>query len=316
MKGFFLNFANNYLKRYGYEISKKSCHDLSFDSDSWLSGFRRRDLDSMAVEQRRPEFFELSSLHSRNVRSYLESNGIVVFTDTDFADVSITNVSSEIKSFIERIDQSTKADSVPTEDFLVNFGGKLKGYAELANANKTIVDIRGGFRSWDSGMIDIFNPHYLLPEFKKLLHFIENLKIENLLASLHSGKWKIQNTNIYVNRGVQNTRGMHVDNYGFNSYKVFVYLTDVSNLGDGPYCYSLGSNKKDGLFEYFNRELSLSLTGVSTDVFLFNPNSRAVPVFGTAGSIVISNQSGAHQGYPQAKNGYRIVAVFHYSKES
>ena len=107
----------------------------------------------------------------------------------------------------------------------------------------------------------------------------------------------------------------HVDDYSNASYKVFVLLTRISALGDGPYCYVPGSHKWSRALLDANRALVARLPpsfADHNDVFLVA--GKPVVCMGEPGDVVISNQSGAHRGFPQSESGLRALAVYHYTR--
>ena len=117
-----------------------------------------------------------------------------------------------------------------------------------------------------------------------------------------------QNLNIYFNYAIKETRGFHVDSYK-NEVKAFIYLSDVRDLGDGPYTYVKGSHAA-GIFRRMNMALSSDLPNATE--FPIVPFDEIIPVVATKGALVISDQSGAHRGFPQLENRERVIAVMKY----
>lgn len=181
-----------------------------------------------------------------------------------------------------------------------------RGYHELAGEDHATVHVRGGV---DRGMLDIFNFDLLDEEIGgALLRRLSEQCLLNSIPKAKNGFWSPSNLNVYVNRSVGHTRMFHVDSYGNNQFKAFVYLTDVLTVDDGPYAYVLGSHTP-GLY----RDLNLALSAVKqifepTDAPLVNP-SKILPVVASAGSLILSNQSGFHRGYPQGDGNHRALAV-------
>lgn len=180
---------------------------------------------------------------------------------------------------------------------MINADQPKKTYGQLASFNEAIRYVRGGF---DHGMIDIFNID-LYPEFPSNISSLNDISRycgfnDNLV---------LDNVNAYINRGVVNTRGFHVDTFG-EKYKAFVYLTDVLELADGPYCYSLGSHVPNNSTS-INRKLGL-MSGNAYNHPL-PVGESIVPLFGRAGTLIVSNQAGIHRGIPQSRDGERVVLV-------
>lgn len=161
--------------------------------------------------------------------------------------------------------------------------------------NQTVANIRSGE---DEGMIDVFNVEKTFQEFQKYKEQVLEAGVLDLVEELAGVRMTVKNINVYINRGVTRTRGLHVDSYGVNQFKFFTYLTDVDSLENGPYCYGLATHKLQGLREV-NLFLNKALGRTSTDLTLV-PRDSVFPILGKAGSSILSNQSGAHGGFPQA----------------
>ncbi|MBR7887584.1 hypothetical protein J9B83_01430 [Marinomonas sp. A79] len=179
---------------------------------------------------------------------------------------------------------------------------KVKGYNALSMNPKTIFDFRGGD---DAGMVDIFNVDRLFQsdiERKAINEIVKNKFLTDFLKSLPK-PLKVQNINSYVNSGVTSTRGFHVDTYD-RQIKIFIYLTDVLDFCNGPYTYVRGTHI-DTPYRRLNRYLSQSLkTKTETPII---PYQDIYPILAPKGSLVVSDQSGFHRGFPQEVNGFRRI---------
>ena len=181
-------------------------------------------------------------------------------------------------------------------------------YATMRDRKGALAVVRSGA---DAGMIDIFHAdRYLASRGEDLIHSIESAGVGRAVESVLPDGFKLKNVNAYLNWGVTRTRGFHVDSYGGNQLKAFVYLTDVLSLQDGPYCYVIGSHS-DGRFPLVNIGLAKFLGRKRTDVSALDP-SNAVPFLGESGTLIVSNQSGAHRGYPQTKDGRRVLLALNF----
>ena len=192
----------------------------------------------------------------------------------------------------------------------------LKGYNTFVDADRAVINHRikraDGRSGSDAGMIDIFHPERLSDEIKDLVAtslqepIIRRLVMTSCLTPLH-----VKCRNLYINRGVQDTRGYHCDGRS-QKFKSFVFLTDVQELSDGPYCYvpvthrdrrswkrSSQFNEANGL----NRHEYSQLQGLD-----------ALPLLAKAGDMVISSQRGAHRGHPQQPQAKRAVLVNMYQR--
>ncbi len=155
----------------------------------------------------------------------------------------------------------------------------------------------------DEGMLDIKHIDRTIPDF------LEKIKVVKILETVEKElglKLSVKNINCYWNVGVQNTRGLHADNHTKDQYKAFIYLTDVLDDLDGPYCYVQNSYKvsltryKCVIFNYFN---SRPLTDYSTQDF----EVKMIKAKASKGTLIISNQNGAHRGWPQGENNKRAL---------
>lgn len=199
-------------------------------------------------------------------------------------------------------------------DCLASTGGL--SLEQLISCEQTVVDVRGRTLEWDTGMLDVFNPsRSLLPELRELDAHVERLDVPGLLSTIHDGMiFRLSHTNVYVNWGVTDTRRFHVDDYEQRQYKLFVLFTDVPDLTYGPYCYVLRSHSAGVGFASANMGLARivgSPDAYSTDVFLAECGD-AVAAVGPAGTVLLSNQSGAHRGFPQAPDRLRVVGVYNF----
>ena len=178
---------------------------------------------------------------------------------------------------------------------------KLSGYQELSSYKKTVVQVREG---QDQGMIDIFNVDIAFPEVNILRKAYEDSGLKEILSSpdLSVG---FKNLNFYLNNNVTSTRGFHADSYA-PQLKAFVYLTDCLSLDDGPYTYVKGS-QKDNPYRRLNKEMCINLPN-KTEAPLLNRDD-ILPVLASRGSLVISDQSGFHRGFPQEEGHERVISV-------
>lgn len=196
-------------------------------------------------------------------------------------------------------------EGVQPSDFDLEESGK-SDYYSMAESRRTIVNLRRGN---DAGMVDIFNfDRVAHEEGDAIRKALGSEKILRLLSTANSGEWQAANLNAYVNQDVTHTRMFHVDSYGVGQVKAFLYMTDVTDLADGPYCYVAGSHQA-GPYRDINLALS-SASGVfsSTDTPIVD-SAKILPILAPAGSLVVSNQSGSHRGVPQEPGHSRAIAV-------
>ena len=187
----------------------------------------------------------------------------------------------------------------------------LKGYNHFRDADRPVINYRvarpDGRSGSDAGMIDIFHPERLSEAFERTItaSLHEDL-IRRLLWISSLQRLVVKCRNVYLNHGVRDTRGYHCDGRSLK-FKSFVYLSDVKDLDDGPYCFVPGSQRRRRLWwrsARYNRRSNLG-------PFEFSQlqGEQAIPLFANAGDMVLSCQRGAHCGHPQAPSARRAVLV-------
>ena len=286
----------------GNELDQIELADIREINDgylAYLSGITVEEIEARSRSVTGPT--DWSANNWSEARDILLNHGIVVFPGVVSRD-SCKKAGESIGRLIRDYSRPG-VEYEETEDVLFQIGtAKLKGYYQLSNYGKTVVTIRQG---QDQGMVDIFNCDYALQDsLEPIRHVFEDGFMRRIVGSLAPA-----NLNVYVNEGIEKTRGFHVDSYG-EHMKAFIYLTDVLTLADGPYTYVLDSHKP-GPFQRFNRAIASQLVP-ATETPLVDLR-KMLPVLAPAGSLVVSDQSGAHRGFPQSPGRKRKVAVMKYA---
>lgn len=234
----------------------------------------------------------------------------------------IDAINKRTDQLLERIHRlrTTGIVEEPITNAYLNLPGRLtiRGYKQLVHADRSVINLRfsrpDGRSGSDAGMIDIFHPQKLSRDFR---HFSSRLLQEKVIRALirTSSLCKVQTKcrNLYINDGVQDTRGFHCDGRS-TKFKSFLFLSDVEHLEDGPYCYVSGSHHNDALWQK-NRVFN-EANGIDASEFTQLRGIQAIPLFANAGDMVISSQAGAHRGHPQTAEGSRRVLVAMYSPKS
>ena len=232
----------------------------------------------------------------------LDKDGIFIIPNF-INELESETLSTEIESVVELYKQKL-SDKINYEDetaLILTKPDKIKfkNYNDYANYPKPILNVRTGA---DYGMLDIFNIDNLLRDkLSSLFNKIrEDFFLNEFLKSLPKSL-EMKNINSYVNSGITKTRGFHVDSYK-NQIKFFIYLTDVTELNQGPYTYVRGSHI-DNPYRSVNSQLSKGLK-FKTETPIVNMKD-IYPILAKKGTLVISDQSGFHRGYPQSVNGFR-----------
>jgi hypothetical protein len=274
------------------EISKKWYKLAAYRSDEVIKYLQ--NLNNIELHRKNEEItFEMSK--KTQIANSLEYNGISLVKDFLSA-VKCDDCANDIKRLTGSF---SKADTNRWKNLKVVDDGSLS-YGDMSNFSGTVVNIRTG---QDKGMIDIFNIDKLMPSFESIK---ESLIQNELLQEIFNKKdLKAGNLNVYINQGITETRGFHVDTFS-KKIKFFIYLTDVNTLDDGPYCFVKNTHTNSPL-KYFHKEI-LKYPKATTDSLVFDTED-VIPVLAARGSMIISDQSGIHRGFPQKASGYRAVIV-------
>ena len=182
---------------------------------------------------------------------------------------------------------------------------ELVGYRKLSTHPKAVANIRTGA---DEGMIDVFNFDKFFSGDKEQLRkpFSDPALME--LFQSDSSQSEATTLNLYLNSNITKTRWFHVASYD-TSYKGLCYLTDVPSLDFGPYCY-IRKSHVDGPWRRINQQFS-SLLPFKTEAPIFDPLD-IIPCVAPKGSLILSDQSGIHRGFPQSPGHERQVLVMRY----
>lgn len=278
-----------------------SLTDVKSVNDDHLDYLRR--LSKKEIESRLERVKLSVDNDIESIRNCLKNNGIVVISDfinSEVLDLCAETV-SELKTCVYKFLQSD-ARELEDDNFLFQKGSeRLKNYNELSSYPKTVIQVREG---QDQGMVDVFNVDKAYSNTEPLRAAYEDSMLKNILFS-DGTQFECRNLNFYINENITNTRGFHVDSYT-PQIKSFVYLTDCDDLDDGPYSYVIGSHQ-DSAYRRLNKELSANLPN-RTEAPLLNRDD-IVPVLAKRGSLVISDQSGFHRGFPQGVGRQRALSV-------
>ena len=187
----------------------------------------------------------------------------------------------------------------------------LKGYNQFRDADRSVINYRvkrpDGRSGSDAGMIDIFHPERLSESLNSSIRTcLQESVIQKLLLVSSFNQMRVKCRNLYLNRGVQDTRSYHCDGRSLK-FKSFVYLSDVQSLADGPYCFVPRSQRRRRLWwrnARYNKQ-----HGLGPFEFSQLQGTEAIALFAKSGDMVLSSQRGAHCGHPQHPEARRAVLV-------
>ncbi len=180
----------------------------------------------------------------------------------------------------------------------------------------TQVIVRGSQqeRDYDTGFIDIYDVD---KEDQRARLLALDAHVREAIRRSWGREPIERRTSIYVSRGVTDTRTYHRDSVTQRSFKVFLYLTDVTEPADGPYAFVRGTHRHhEGKYRSLVRAglgLARHPGGASAAALdWFPPRAQddpGTPCYGTKGTLILSDQNGLHRGWPQAPGRARYVLV-------
>lgn len=254
--------------------------------------------------------FPMSDADEELAKSQLKEKGIVIIKNI-FSEDDIKSLKEEFRpylnDFLKYKNKHTKQGSLSEKYVFHNSSKNAQSAFKKAGNSKSVVFFRDGN---DKGMIDIFHFDRLLSNNlkSKLKSFFEEGLLKSLVSSINN-KVQIAGMSYYFNKSVTSTRGFHVDNFN-GVLKAFVYLTDVNDLSDGPYCF-VHSHKSSSYIQKANKKISNSLFCPDTEMPYVDVNN-IIPILGKKGTVILCNQSNPHRGFPQHKSCQREVLVTRY----
>jgi len=261
-------------------------------------------------------FSSQNSINSVNRAAALLLKYGVVVIENFLPSAMATKAADEFTRFVEDAKNALEGKSyVENEIFLAQADlSVLRSYDELSAYPKAVLNLRTrAYKSPDAGMIDFFGFEKVIRRFNYLstcYGLIQSDAIRQIIEQQGDNRLQHRHLNVYYNQSVVNTRVLHVDTL-LNRYKIFLYLTDVKSLAQGPYLYVPGSFRQRKYIKKIVAKNRFYKNISATDMHL--DRNFAIPIFGSAGTVLISNQAGVHGGFPQEEGNTRIVMVDNYS---
>lgn len=223
----------------------------------------------------------------------------------------IDRLRERIEPFFEYVEQWRNVDPRFVQDrrFVVqNCVRKMikGGWGSVVKYPKSVVNFR---IDEDAGLVDLFHPELIFDSQSDIgvADATKEALINALLERAFGCGFATTVRNLYLNDSVLRTRGFHIDGLALKS-KNFLYMTDVDSEDDGPYVYALGTHRGSKKLHAANKHYN-SWFGHRWDDFPLHGSNRRVTFCGRRGDLIVSIQSGAHRGLPQARGRRRIVLV-------
>lgn len=212
----------------------------------------------------------------------------------------------EVSKFLDELNEVIKSEGVynvksnPHTDF-----NKLRA------ENRFVINKRMKSRDGDEGMIDLWNYDHKMSEgTKALLNRINTHSITMLRDAYPDAGYELKTHNVYINKSVTETRGIHADSDFFPSrIKSFLYLTDIPDNSYGPFSYIKKSHTKSGLAYHRKYDIIEPLTSEDKENYQIYTGIEK-------GDVVIAAVSGGHRGLPQTQGKIRIAIVSSYDPKN
>lgn len=243
----------------------------------------------------------------------LRNHGIVVLAGL-FSPEEMNGAANDVRQLVGRAGalEASHGYGVDLEEVRLR-DEKHGSFLELVKAETpTILRRQRSKDAVDGGMLEVHKVDHLATSWgcEALQHLVSDPRmeaVEHIVAAVHT--WTDDFLNLYVNDGVTNARGLHIDSIR-GSYKAFLYLTDCRSSQDGPYCFVPGTHADAARL---TKGVHVNAArGRSTTDFPELDDSKHV-IVGPAGTLIITSQSGVHGGHSQSEHGYRAALVRNFS---
>jgi len=246
---------------------------------SFVSAIQRdRELDKFKLKK-------LKEVKSEEAKKLLEE-GIIV-KENFLEDEKVDFILNQIKSILSNY--SLKPGQIKLE-------------------NGSFIDIRGYDKEVDVGKIDWFHIDKVIDVSSVNIDYIKSILNEI------SPNLELKNFNSYIDKGVTTARGFHSDSYGVLHYKAFIYLTDVESLDYGPYTY-IKKSHLDFKNRILNQIKNKLLDKERTDITIYNEDLVS-PMLAKKGTLIISDQTGFHRGWPQKEDKFRAILTMNFAPKN
>ena len=270
----------------------ESIHKMNQPNLNFLRSAKSHDLSFSNLQE---VTFDFNNDNINDIVSCFNVNGIVVFPNF-LSEKLIAKIKSSIQAVINDAGSNLYSQTSNEKEF--------RRFRKI-RPNDLLVNKRANN---DSGMLDIYNVDNAFDsEIRKELNSLfASDRIKKLLKTKENDSGFQLSFNSYYNKSVQSTRGFHVDAF-YPVIKGMIYLSDVNDLESGAYCYVKRSHRPNFLTA-INKKISRIHVGEFTETPIVEVH-ELTPVLGKAGTLIFSDQAGAHRGLPQSANRERTMLV-------
>ena len=255
--------------------------------------------------------FPFSRERMSQARSILDRHGVVILRDfigPALADAARREVDQMMEELVRAITGQKEHGVVRGITWQVG-GALMRDHAAILAQSRPVANLRSKQRgTMNGGIIDLFFVDRAAHKNNQNTQTTNTARmasetIPRLLAGV--SRARPAHINLLRNDSVTATRGLHVDNLT-GSYKLFLYLSDVNSLDDGPYAYVTGSHRESTLLR---REARLNSLCGRADSDAHSFDGHEIPFLVAKGTAILSCQSGVHRGLPQREGASRTVLV-------
>ena len=182
-------------------------------------------------------------------------------------------------------------------EILLEYHGKKNNNFEFLVRDRTYINIDKNISGSDYGFIELLNPDEL-PENSK--YFINSDFIKSYLRGIGIN-FKPNYISYYIYDNINLPRRLHHDT-SFDSFKIFIALTNITDITCGPYVFVKRSHK-DYLYKISDLISSSKIRrtgGDGYDAAWIKWDNIIYPYL-NRGEVIITNQKGIHGDLPASK---------------
>ena len=257
-------------------------------------------------------YFDINQFSENQAYLELKRYGFIIFRNL-FNAMEMEVLEHSFKTLKEDI--KNKKES---QELIIS--SQKQPYNVLAKSQSSVADIRGDQEEFDNNFIDVFNPHHWLkenfPESEEICKKV-NHHLFLSLTKKYSPEMLAKNSNIYFHDGVTNPRTHHIDSVK-PYFKIFLAVSDQSDLKCGPFAVIPGSHKqkiKNYLMCQVNSKILRKKGSSATDA-IFYRQADLKPLLLLPGEVAFCDQTIVHGAMPAFEGGMRTTFVQTYNSNS